>query len=291
MAGEATHHWIMVLDVENFSSRRDPVQRRVRAAMYRALAGAMERAGLAVADTAAEDRGDGVLMLVKPSVSPVLIAGPFVRELDVELGEYAEQSNAEHALRLRLALHQGLAARDEHGWSGDAVNTACRLVDAQPLRDVLTAAPSARMVFAVSDEVHRGVIGHGHRGIDPAAYLPCAFTTKHGETISSWITVPGYPAPPGLRQPSAPQGPAPAAATPASDDRPAASAPTVPGERTPAPETPGDCARPPASATTAPDPDAADDRPTVSQYAQTVQGDQIAHDKHVTIHTTGSVRP
>ncbi|MEV6115684.1 hypothetical protein AB0L59_25055 [Streptomyces sp. NPDC052109] len=275
MAGEATHHWIMVLDVENFSSRRDPVQRRVRAAMYRALTGAMERAGLAVADTVTEDRGDGVLMLVKPSVSPLLLAGPFVSELDEELREYAEQSNAEHALRLRLALHQGLAARDAHGWSGDAVNTACRLVDAQPLRDVLIAAPSARMVFAVSGEVHRGVIGHGHRGIDPAAYLPCAFTTKHGETISSWITVPGYSAPPGLAQPASPGRPAGPAAT--GSGGPAHAPGTGDSAGQPAP------ARGPRGGT--------EDRPTVWQHAETVQGDQIAHDKHVTIHTTGSVRP
>ncbi|MCN9241987.1 hypothetical protein NGF19_14500 [Streptomyces sp. RY43-2] len=250
MAGEATHHWIMVLDVENFSSRRDPVQRRVRAAMYRALSGAMERAGLAAADTVTEDRGDGVLMLVSPAVPPVLLAGPFVTELDTELGVHAEQSNEEHALRLRLALHQGLAAPDEHGWSGDAVNTACRLVDAQPLRDVLSAAPSARMVFAVSDEVYRGVIGHGHRGIDPAAYLPCAFTTKHGERIDSWITVPGRPAPPGLP----PESAASAASGSAEGDQ----------------DAPG--------------------RPTVVQHARTVQGDQIAGDKHVSVHTTGSVR-
>jgi class 3 adenylate cyclase len=263
MAGEATHHWIMVLDVENFSSRRDPVQRRVRAAMYRVLAGAMERAGLAEADTVSEDRGDGVLMLIRSSVSPVLIAGPLVRELDVELGEYAQESNAEHALRLRVALHQGLAARDERGWSGDAVNTACRLVDAQPLRDVLAAAPSARMVFAVSAEVHRGVIRHGHRGIDPAAYLPCDFTTKHGETISSWITVPGYPAPPGLVA-AAPAGPQDAAQ-------------------------PTDTAAPPQPGAGRPDGPAA--RPSVSQHAHTVQGDQVAGDKHVTVHTTGSVRP
>ncbi|WP_345963143.1 hypothetical protein ABDE16_21030 [Streptomyces sp. BRB040] len=269
MGEEATHHWIVVLDVENFSSRRDPVQRRVRAAMYRAVAEALRRAGITDADTVSEDRGDGVLMLVAPSVSPRVLAGPFVRELDEALGEYAQEANADHALRLRVALHQGLAARDAHGWSGDAVNTACRLVDAQPLRDVLAEALSARLVLAVSDEVHRGVVRHGHRGIDPAAYLRCDFTIKHGETITSWITVPGYPAPPGL---------------PAPGD-PAATAPPAPGATSPGPGTtstvPGATGSGPAAA----------GRPPVALHAQTVQGDQVAGDKHVTVHNTGSVRP
>lgn len=282
MGEEATHHWIVVLDVENFSSRRDPVQRRVRAAMYRALTGALERAGVAAADTVSEDRGDGVLMLVASSVSPVLLAGPLVRELDEALGEYAQEANEDHALRLRVALHQGLATRDEHGWSGDAVNTACRLVDAQPLREVLSAALSARLVLAVSDEVHRGVVRHGHRGIDPAAYLRCDFATKHGETITSWITVPGYPAPPGLPAPGDSLTPG----DPAAQGGPAVTgAPSAPG----APSVPGDpAATAPGPAEGAPD---TAERASVALHARTVRGDQVAGDKHVTVHTTGSVRP
>ncbi|MCC3653391.1 hypothetical protein LIX60_18365 [Streptomyces sp. S07_1.15] len=255
MSEEAKHHWIISLDIENFSPRRDPVQRRVRAAMYRVLDGAMERAGLAAADTVSEDRGDGVLMLIRSSVAPVVIAGPFVRELDEGLGEYAQEANEDHAVRLRMALHQGLAAKDEHGWSGDAVNTACRIVDAQPLRDVLASTPSARMAFAVSDEVHRAVIRHGHRGIDPAAYLPFDLTTKHGETISTWITVPGYPAPPGLPE-SAAEPPCDQEPLPAPDGRQSTGA----------------------------------GQPSVVQHAQTVQGDQVAGSKHVTVHNTGNVR-
>lgn len=267
MAAEATHRWIMALDVENFSTRRDPVQRRVRAAMYRVLGAAMERAGLAESETTAEDRGDGVLMLVEPSVSPLLIAGPFVRELDTELGEYAEAANAEHALRLRLALHQGMAARDERGWSGDAVNTTCRLVDAQPLRDVLAAAPSARMVFAVSDDVHRAVIRHGHRGVDPADYLPCDFRTKHGETIRSWVRVPGRSAPPGL--PPAPSADVPPAG-PASGNAPGVGVREAHASAAATGDLPRD-----------------DGRAHVSQSAGIVRGDMVAGDKHVTVHARG----
>ncbi|WP_405881829.1 hypothetical protein OG762_26395 [Streptomyces sp. NBC_01136] len=268
MAGETTHRWIVVLDIENFSPRPDPVQRRVRAAMYEVLDGAMERAGLMAADTVVEDRGDGVLMLISSSVSPLLIAGPLVRELDEELAQKANMLNEAHALRFRVALHQGLVTRDPRGWSGDAVNTACRLVDAQPLRDVLTAAPSARMVFAVSDQTYQGVIRHGHRGIDPAAYLPYGFTTKHGEAISSWITVPGYPAPPGLPT---------AAAGQQADDA---------GQQT------GDAGQQTADTVPAGAAgQATGGRGTVTMNAGTVQGDQVGGDKHVTVHTTGTARP
>jgi hypothetical protein len=207
MTSEALHYWILVLDMESFSTRSDPIQRSLRDAMYEVVESAFTQAGIDRETVVTEDRGDGILMLVPPTVSPIRLAGPLVRALDDGLREKAQVFNAAHSLRMRLALHQGLAGRDRHGWSGDAVNTACRLVDAQPLRDVLSAAESAHLAFIVSNQVYDGVVRHAHRGIDPAAYLPLRFTTKHGEVIESWITVPGFSAPPGLPPRSKPVPP------------------------------------------------------------------------------------
>ncbi|MFI1397460.1 hypothetical protein [Streptomyces sp. NPDC020681] len=264
MAGHATHRWIVVLDIENFSVRTDPVQRSVRAAMYETLKGAMERSGLPVGDIVYEDRGDGVLMIVPGTVSPLLLAGPFIRELDDELAQKGAMFSKAHALRFRVSLHQGLVARDAEGWSGDAVNTACRLVDAQPLRDVLVAAPSARMVFIVSDETYRGVIRHGHRGIDPAAYLPMRFATKHGEVVHSWITVPGCPAPPGL-PPAGEDGGTEDGTEDGAKEQGAAGGVASLGPQAPA--------------------------GSVTFNTGTVKGDQFAGNKTVHVNTDGPVRP
>ncbi|MBY8881357.1 hypothetical protein [Actinacidiphila acidipaludis] len=198
MTGEALHHWIVVLDLETFSTRSDPLQLSLRAAMYDVVRTAFGDAGVNAENVVMEDRGDGILMLVPSTVSPVRLAGPLLRALDDGLRAKAAIYGDAHSLRMRVALHQGLAVQDPHGWSGDAVNTAFRLVDAQPLRDVLKAATLARLAFVVSEQVYEGVVRHGHRGLDPAAYLPLQFRTKHGETIHGWVTVPGYSAPPGL---------------------------------------------------------------------------------------------
>lgn len=256
MTTEALHHWIMVLDLEAFSTRSDPLQQSLRAAMYDLVGTAFKEAGIDQRDVAMEDRGDGVLMLVPPTVSPVRLAGPMVRALDDGLREKAHGHSAAHSLRMRVALHQGLAVRDPHGWSGDAVNTACRLVDAQPLRNVLTAATLARLAFVVSGQVYDSVVRHGHRGLDPAAYLPMRFATKHGETISSWVTVPGYSAPPGLPP-----------ANDTSPRRPAATAGT-------------------ATAPAEPQPAASQGRVTTI-HVGTAHGDVVGGDKHV--HPQGPV--
>ncbi|GHF18113.1 hypothetical protein [Streptomyces morookaense] len=198
MQAEALHYWIMVLDVESFSPRKNPVQRAVRRAMYEVVEESLSRAGIAGQDVVMEDRGDGILILVPSTIPPVLLAGDFIRELHDNLRERAVLTSTAAAMRFRVALHQGLASRDEHGWSGDAINTTFRLVDAKPLRDVLTAAHHAHLVFSVSSDVYRDVVQHGYRPLDPAAYLPVRFEAKHGQPIEAWVTVPGYSAPPGL---------------------------------------------------------------------------------------------
>ncbi|MEU0405970.1 hypothetical protein ABZ318_38380 [Streptomyces sp. NPDC006197] len=270
MPGEATHCWVVVLDIENFSSRPDPIQRSLRTGMYEVLREALVRAGLPADDLVIEDRGDGVLMIVPATVSPIVLAGPFVRALDDELKQKAVVYSTAHAMRFRVALHQGLAARDGEGWSGHAVNTACRLVDAGPLRDVLAAAASSRMVFVVSDEIYQAVVRHGHRSLDPAAYLPMSFRTKHGELIESWVTVPGSPAPPGL-----PEG-APDRPGPPEPDGPGTDDPrTAPGGRGEAAAGPGD-QRPPSGA---------------GISIGTVHGDVFQGNKTVHVNTNGPVRP
>ncbi|MFD0259964.1 hypothetical protein ACFXKJ_28130 [Kitasatospora indigofera] len=266
----AVHHWIVVLDIESFSARSDPLQRSLRAAMYDVLHAAVEQAGIPGDALSTEDRGDGVLILFQAQVPPVQLAGALVRALDDCLREKAAVFSEAHAMRFRVALHQGLVSRDARGWSGDAVNTAFRLVDAAPLRDVLSAAGRARLAFIASDEVYRAVIRHDHRTVDPAAYLPVTFEAKHGVEITGWVTVPGYPSPPGL----APGAGAPGTGTPRSGTY-AAGAPGAPSPAGGGPAAPAE----------------RQGRPNVVFHIGEVHGDPVAGDKHVHHHSGGPVRP
>lgn len=206
MAVDALHRWIMVLDVEGFSTRLDPPQGLIREEMYRVLDESQAEAGLAAGDLDVEDRGDGALLVARADLPPRLLAGRFVRALHDVLQERSRGTDADRRLRLRLSMHQGLASPDSRGWSGDAVNMAFRLVDCEPLRRTLRAAAGSPLVFAVSDTVFHDVIRHGYRSIDPAAYLPADIEVKHGVRTRAWITVPGCPAPPGLDRPAAGPG-------------------------------------------------------------------------------------
>lgn len=203
--GAPTSHFVVVVDIEGFSRRSDPLQKSLRRAMYEVLKTAVDDAHLAWADFHPQDRGDGVIMLVGGHVSPVSLVGELVRALESGLAEKAAMYNPDHQMRFRVALHQGLASPDDEGWSGDAINTACRLVDAQLLRDTLAEARRAHVALIVSDSFFQSVIRPGHRSIDPSTFTPVTLTAKNLVDFTAWIQVPGYPTPPALPRPKRPR--------------------------------------------------------------------------------------
>ncbi|MGK5683265.1 hypothetical protein [Actinoplanes sp. URMC 104] len=196
--GVPTFQAIVVVDIESFGSRTNPFQEALRRDMTDVIGEALSTAGI---DGQAVDRvgtGDGMILIVPPAVSAATLAGAFVRALDAALGHKATMASEALRMRLRVSLHQGHLQRDATGWMGEALNTACRLVDAQPLRDVLRAAPEARMALIVSDEVYRGVVRHDYPLIDAASFGPAVLSVKELHDEKVWISVPGRPSPPGL---------------------------------------------------------------------------------------------
>ncbi|WP_405822388.1 hypothetical protein OG241_39155 [Streptomyces sp. NBC_01390] len=191
-------YWIVLLDIEDFSLRPENAQDTLHDELYKVVGFALGRAGLGLGDCRVQDRGDGMLILVPVGTSPVRLLRELQRGLDDALLAHREKYREDHGMRLRVGLNQGLVRRKGKRWTGDAINDLARLVDAAPVKRVLAEARRARLVVVVSENVHSTVVLGGYPGIDPAAYLPADFVTKHGEPRRGWVTVPGYAAPPGL---------------------------------------------------------------------------------------------
>ncbi|MFF7332675.1 hypothetical protein ACIQU5_02260 [Streptomyces sp. NPDC090306] len=198
VAPDPVSHWIVLVDIEDFSLRPETSQATLSEELYQVVPFALERAGLDPQCCSIADRGDGMLILIPASTSPTRLLREFPRGLHDALTEHHGKYNEEHRMRLRVGLHQGLVIRRGDRWAGNAVNDLSRLVDAAPVKGVLVEAVRAHLVLVVSDDVHRSVVLGHYPGIDPAAYLPADFVTKHDERRRGWVTVPGYPAPPGL---------------------------------------------------------------------------------------------
>lgn len=178
---------ILVIDITGSGRWNDLTQLRARAALDRLVRAAFRSAGIARHRLVVEDRGDGMIVLIPPTVSKAELFRPVLARLCDLLRKH---NNArEPRIRLRVALHAGEVLRGPCGWVGTDLNTACRMVNGAPLYSELMRNPRSDLVLIISDAVHQAVVRHGHRGIDPASYAPVQLRVKELDT-RAWIESP-----------------------------------------------------------------------------------------------------
>ncbi|MGH3942190.1 MAG: hypothetical protein ACRDTG_26925 [Pseudonocardiaceae bacterium] len=196
MRSRSAYYAMIIVDIEQFGRRKNADQHWLRRQMYDVLESAAERAGIPWSQCHLADRGDGVIILIPASepVSKEEITEGFVRELNTELGTYAGRSREAVAMRMRVALHAGDVVRDDQGWVGAELNTACRLVDLPALRDALRQAPHARLALIVSDMWFKTVVSHDPGAVDHRAYTRVPINIKELDDWA-WIHLPGHPTP------------------------------------------------------------------------------------------------
>ncbi|MEY9966654.1 hypothetical protein ABIA33_004719 [Streptacidiphilus sp. MAP12-16] len=232
MRTKAQHFSILVVDIEKFGSRSNPVQLWLRKRLYELVEAAFDEAGIDHRNgPRPADRGDGFFWLLPGTVDKVDLTGRFVDLLHDNLREHARTSSEEGAMRLRVALHDGDVAQDEHGWAGEELNSACRLVDIAPLRTALAQARRSGMALAVSSDWYRRTVRHGHPAVERQTFRRVLFEAKEIQGESAWIRVPGYDIPPGIEEAAPDNGstPGPALATGPHVPTPTAGAPALSG--------------------------------------------------------------
>ena len=135
----AVHRTIVIIDVENFGdpARTNTNQLAVREGMYEALRQSFAQAGISWDSCVAEDRGDGVMVLVSPEVPKSWLVSVVPIRLAAMLAEHNAACEVQERIRLRMALHAGEVHRDAHGWAGASLNRAFRLIDAPACREAL----------------------------------------------------------------------------------------------------------------------------------------------------------
>ncbi|HEY3469533.1 MAG TPA: hypothetical protein VGL47_30695 [Amycolatopsis sp.] len=190
----ALHRTIFAVDVEGYGDQRRTTPHRLalRDGLYRALCRAFDDAGVPWADCRREDCGDGVFVLAPPQIPK----GPFVEflptALAVALHRHNRTHHAEARIRLRMALHAGEVAYDDHGVTAPAINQTFRLLEAAPLKEALK---SSRGVLALitSAWFFDEVVRHSD-GLDPRTFRPVPVAVKETRT-TGWISLPDRPYP------------------------------------------------------------------------------------------------
>ncbi|WP_119730893.1 vWA domain-containing protein [Thermomonospora amylolytica] len=180
---------IFIVDVQGFSSpeRTADDQEEIRRGLERALRTAFADSGLDWDACHYEDRGDGCLMVLPHEHRERLIS-PLPGHLARELREHNARHRPEAQIRLRAAVHFGDVRRDDRGYSGQAIITTRRMVDAEELKTALDGSSSPLAVI-VSDWTFENVVrkspDHHHHD-----YRWVTVSPKSGEPIGAWIRLP-----------------------------------------------------------------------------------------------------
>jgi hypothetical protein len=192
----AVHRTILVVDVERFADRaRSNLNRLVvRDGMYRSLTQAFRAAGIPWSECDREDRGDGVLVVIPPTVAKSVLIEPLPEHLVSTLTTHNHTHGAAERIRLRMALHAGEIHYDDHGVVGRAIDHTFRLLDTDELKRTLARSTGVLAVIT-SSWFFEEVVWHSQAHIR-AAFRPARVAVNETAT-TAWISIPATSEPEG----------------------------------------------------------------------------------------------
>lgn len=151
------------------------------------LALAAGRAGLHREIWHIQPAGNGELAVLPAAEPEWRVVDDFVRELDAGLADYDRHRPVPARLRLRVAIHFGVAIPATQGYTGTGVVAIRRVLDSQALRRALDAAPGARLAAALTARVFENTVVPGLTSL-PAQSFRRIGIDRADEV---WLYVPG----------------------------------------------------------------------------------------------------
>lgn len=140
-----------------------------------------------------EDRGDGFLVVIPPTVSTGQVLGQLLRALPVALDRHNSTQRISVRFQLRLAINVGPVVSDAIGVSGEAIIVVARLVEASSFKEAM-ARSTARLGVIASPFVYETVIRHGSNPSDVASYSQVSVEVKESKT-TAWVKLFDAPTP------------------------------------------------------------------------------------------------
>jgi len=183
-AGPPRRRAIVGLDIEQSTSRPDPVKAEFRVMLYELFEAALRSADIGP-DRRGEfmDRGDGLLVLIDPAEQAALLRRvvPVFTQL---LAGYNAGLPPQRHLRVRFVIHAGDVSDDDNGCFGIALDVACRLLDAPAAKAALRTAPGP-LLLVVSADIHDPAAG-----LDHEAFRRLVTVQVAGREHAGWLSVP-----------------------------------------------------------------------------------------------------
>lgn len=182
---------IVAVDLEGSTIRTNTVKGELRRMMYALLERSLEAAAITATHLEpVTDRGDGVLLLIRPhdDVPKTVLLGRLIPLLTALLVEYnAAVPHPAMRIRLRAVVHAGEVHSDNRGFYGEAIDVAIRLLDSPPVKGALRQATSP-LALVISEEIHSGVVVQGY--VESDSYRPGVRVRVANKQYRGWVHIP-----------------------------------------------------------------------------------------------------
>jgi CRP-like cAMP-binding protein len=141
-----------------------------------------------------QDRGDGLLTVVPPSIPTADVVALLHKELPEALDRHNSAGRESTRFQLRIAVNVGPVTSDTIGVSGEAIIIAARLLEAPVFKDAI-ARDTAKLGIITSKFVYETVIWHCLSPLELAGYSEVQAVTKEESVIPAWMKLFGGPGP------------------------------------------------------------------------------------------------
>jgi hypothetical protein len=179
---------LMACDATGYGRGDDQLQDAMQAGLIKVLDEAATGARLVRSEWDRNSTGDGELALLPATVSEPRVVDDFIRELCAALARH-NRHLADHArLRLRVAIHYGIAYPASNGYSGQGVVVVSRLLDSAPLREAMKQTDT-ELALILSDGVYQETVAGGHTSLRPAEFRAVDVRNKEF-AARAWIWLP-----------------------------------------------------------------------------------------------------
>jgi len=182
---------MFAVDIAGFTkpNRDDDIRLYLHGQLYDILEKAFDHADIPWNRCFREDRGDGVLVVVPPSIAYRGMIDPLPERLRGLIRRHNHVSSDAAAIQLRAAAHVGPVDHDGHGFVGSDINHLFRLLEARPLKRALTGS-DAELALIVSDYVYSTVVCRYPSLVSPDAFRSVRFQVRYTRA-RAWTYLPG----------------------------------------------------------------------------------------------------
>jgi hypothetical protein len=184
------------IDIVGFNSwwRDDDIQMYVHKSLYEMLEATFDSSDVPWSRCVHEDRGDGALVVIPPMI-PVAGLVTIPERLRLLVRRHNHVSCDAARIQLRVAMHIGPVRHDGYGFVGHEVSLLFRLLNARPLRRMLSES-GAEVAFIASATMYEQVIRRRPSLVDPALFQRLPVQVKETRT-RAWACAP-MPNPPNV---------------------------------------------------------------------------------------------